>query len=614
MLEQFHFLQPLWLWALLPCAVLIWFLSAAPAGNNPWAKIIDQQLMPLLMSSGDGKSSRLPLWLMAIASLIAVIALANPTWKQKPMPVFQTNTSQVIVLDLSTSMFSTDINPSRFARARFKVEDILNEPIEVQTGLIVFAGDAFTVSPLTRDSETIRLLLKALDPRIMPTQGSRADLGLDKAEELLSQAGVAHGEVLLITDGFPPQKTQAAAQRLRQAGHRVSIIGAATKTGAKIMLPSGRYLRDRDGSQVQTQLDETAMQAVAQAGGGIYTTLTNNNISSLLGQLQGEIEQNQQTDPTTQVQWEEQGPLLVLLLLPLAALAFRRGWLLSITLIVPLLLPVQPALALDWIDLWQRSDQQAAKAMQEKNYAAASELATSSAQQGAALYRDKKYSAATSAYTQDYDNHNTADSAYNRGNALAKAGQYKEAIKAWDQALELQPDMEDAIANKNTVEKLLQQQQQNQDGNQKDEKNKDQEQTKQEQQDGSQGKEGEQQQSGEESQDEQKDGQQSSGEEDQEPEDSEGTSQDNNKDGDNLDQDDEKKAQEQQTTEPADSQDLTDEDREITKAEILSDEQQMAAEQWLRRIPDDPGGLLRRKFRYQYQQRQQQNPGEQQPW
>ncbi len=613
MLEQLHFIHPLWLWALIPSALLMWLLASSPAGNNPWSKIIDQKLLPLLMSSGTGASSKLPIWLMAIAALITIIALANPTWEQQPAPVFQTSTSRVIVLDLSTSMFSTDISPSRFTRARFKVEDILNEPTEAQTGLVVFAGEAFAVTPLTRDSKTIKSLLKALDPRIMPTQGSRADLGLIKAEELLSQAGVAHGEILLVTDGFKLKQTQEVASRLHQAGHRISVIGAATKNWTRIKLPQGQFLKDKNGKVVKTRLDETSMQAVAKAGGGNYTTLTNSNtdISFLPGQPLGAMDKNQQTDPTTQAQWKEQGPLLVLLLLPLAALAFRRGWILSVcVVVVPLLVPAQPALALDWIDLWQRNDQQAAKAMQKENYETATELATTPSQRGAALYRDKKYTEAVNAYSQE----NNANSTYNKGNALAQEGQYKEAIKAWDQALELQPGMEDAIANKTAVEKMLQQQEQKKNDNQnsKDEKG---EKSEEQQQNGDKGEDGEQQ-DGEPSTDDKKDEQQS-GEDKDSNEFSDAAEklkqQEEKTDGEKDDNKDADKQEQQQLADNNDSEDATDENRSMTEAEILSSEEQMAAEQWLRRIPDDPGGLLRRKFRYQYQQ-QRQRQVEQQPW
>ena len=138
-------------------------------------------LLPLLLDDQKTQRSRIPLWLLSLGWLLAVLALADPAWEQQPQPLRQTGTSRVIVLDLSRSMLAPDLKPSRLVRARFKVEDILAHDAEGQTGLVVFAGDAFTVSPLTRDADTIRAQLRALDPSIMPSQGSRADLGLLKA-------------------------------------------------------------------------------------------------------------------------------------------------------------------------------------------------------------------------------------------------------------------------------------------------------------------------------------------------------------------------------------------------------------------------------------------------
>ena len=181
--EAFHFLQPLWLLAVLPMLALLWGLARPGRADNPWRRIVDAQLLPLLMAGRTGSAGRGALWLLAAGWLIAVLALANPAWERQPRPVFQTTAARVIVLDLSRSMTAPDLQPSRLARARYKVEDMLNRMGEGQTGLVVFAGDAFTVSPLTRDVNTIRALLKALDTGIMPAQGSRADLGLLKADE-----------------------------------------------------------------------------------------------------------------------------------------------------------------------------------------------------------------------------------------------------------------------------------------------------------------------------------------------------------------------------------------------------------------------------------------------
>jgi Ca-activated chloride channel family protein len=200
-MAELHFENPLWLLALIPLALLLWALANRPAGGNSWRNVIDKKLQPLLLGEQSTEQKHRWLWLLTIGWLIGVIALANPAWQRKPQPVFQTSTARVIVLDLSTSMAISDLRPSRLARAKFKIRDLLDLNQEGQTGLVVFAGDAFTVTPLTRDNDTIKALLDALDPAIMPVQGSRADLGLLQAGDLLAQSGSSHGQVILIADG-----------------------------------------------------------------------------------------------------------------------------------------------------------------------------------------------------------------------------------------------------------------------------------------------------------------------------------------------------------------------------------------------------------------------------
>ncbi|HED19668.1 MAG TPA: VWA domain-containing protein, partial [Gammaproteobacteria bacterium] len=282
--EQFHFLQPLWLLGLIPLVLLVWRLRQTSAGDNPWARIIDARLRPLLLTGQDHRVSRSLLWLLGLGWLIAALALANPVWEKQPQPLYQTSAARVIVLDLSRSMLDRDIKPSRLARARFKIEDILARNDEGQTGLVVFAGDAFTVTPLTRDVDTIRALLKSLDPGLMPVQGSRADLGLEKAGELLHQAGLDSGQILLFADGVTGNKARKAAKQLRKQGYRVSVLGIGGKKAEPLTNAQGQLLRTTDNKLIVPQLETTALQAVAVAGGGHYSTFNNSDtdINALL--------------------------------------------------------------------------------------------------------------------------------------------------------------------------------------------------------------------------------------------------------------------------------------------------------------------------------------------
>ena len=678
MLEQFHFIRPLWLLALIPLALLAWRAYRPLGGDNPWSRIVDARLLPLLMAGRTGKMNHTALWLAAAGWIIAVVALANPTWERKPLPLYQTSAARVVVLDLSRSMNATDLKPSRLARARYKVEDILASNNEGRTALVAYAGDAFTVSPLTRDANTIRALLKVLEPGIMPADGNRADLGLLKGEELLHQAGASSGQVLLITAGVDPDNAAAgerAAARLKDDGYTVSVLGVGIEVGVPLTGAGGELMRDAAGKIVDGHLDTAVLQSLARAGGGEYRSITDNGkaLNDLLNVGQrGQAEVTAQTD-TTRQGWKEQGPLLAVLLLPLAALAFRRNWLLGIVLLVGVASSPQSAMASTWADLWRRPDQQAAKALAAGDYAKASELATDADRRGSAEYKRGNYARAL----DDFARSTGADADYNRGNALAKLGRYQDAIAAYDMSLKERPS-EDARVNKAAVVALLKQQQparqqasnsqqdtsgqdksQSSGGSQNSSSTKSQGASSQDgksgqtgttsgqgqppenakkpngvspsaasqrehgkdnpSQEAATGKGGDQQPPGNGSAN--PGGTSGNGSDRQESARS-GTAQ-QNKQG-NQFADAATKLDEQSAAAKADDSQLgqgssASADRaqptasakphpqggSAESAQPLDSEEQIAAEQWLRRIPDDPGGLLRRKFLYQYRQRAQ---------
>lgn len=633
-LQNFHFLHPLWLLILLPLAGLLWLIFNHNVADNAWHKIIDQNLLPFLLDQGnESRQGKLALWLLATAWLIATLALANPVWEKKPQPVFQTNTARVIVFDLSRSMEIADLAPSRLARARFKIEDILRKNEEGQIGLVVFAGDAFTAVPLTRDADTIRALLPSLIPKIMPIQGSRADLGLLKAAELLQQAGVNKGDILLISDGVEGDLAQKAAQQIAAQGHTLSVMAVGTKEGGAI--PN---VTDRQHNTIVVKLETKRLQAVAKQGGGAYSLIQDNDsdLDKLLSvSHKGQKEQQKQgTNNINSEAWHEQGPLLVLLLLPLAALAFRRGWLLTLPLVFIISIHPRPVLALDWDDLWLRADQQADKAFRSGEFETASKIAQDPMLRGNAAYQQGNYQQAVDAFSTKKD----ANALYNKGNALAKLGHYKDAIAAYDNALQQQPDFADATANKKYVAALLKKQeekkqQQNKKDDTKDDKKSDQSSEKKQNQQDKENKASDKQsnnskdQQNESKKDQQKNqeeqGQKKQGSKKKDDKDSDNKAKENafdkatkekeNKEDKEDKEKEEKSAQEKQAAQQTQTKNKPQQsngkpsDTAIKKeqeAEQLSREEKIAAEQWLRRIEDNPGDLLQRKFKYQYQQRQ----------
>jgi Ca-activated chloride channel family protein len=610
MMSELHFIRPLWFWTLLPyAALLVWFYYRKQRAGL-WTRYIEPQLQPYVLSGSERAGRWRPLALLTAAGILAITALAGPAWKKLPQPVFKTQSALIIVLDLSQSMRSQDITPSRLERAKLKTIDILNRRREGETALVVYAAGAFAITPLTDDVNTIRAHVPDLSPELMPAQGSRADLALHKALDLFTQAGAQHGHVLLITDGVDTKQAQPALDALLTAGHRLSILGIGSVEGAPVPVPQGGFLKDGSGAIVLPKLNETELQKLAP-----YRRLTidERDLDYLLPDSNPQLFQDSdiRTELTSDI-WREEGVWLLLPLLLLATLAFRRGIIVWACL---LFIPYSPpAQAFDWNELWLNDNKRGEQAFESQDYTKAADLFDDPLWKSAAAYRRGDYQQAADLL----QNIEHPEALYNRGNALAKLGQTEAAVDAYNKALALNPEHADAKYNRDL---LLQQQKQqpqsaqNQQGDaqQNPEKNAAGEQSSAQQQP---------------QQNDQKNQQQAESESAQDSPESQ--NQNNNRAGDQHEQQQNSSAQQQnqaqqqkqnqqqpptagskpqqQTEGAAESAD----EQNTQTAETENTEQKQALEQWLRRVPDDPGGLLKNKFRYQY--RQQKHEPEKQQW
>lgn len=566
-MDDFHFLRPLWLLGLPLGPLLAWNLWRRLQIGVQWREVCDLHLLEHLLVAPAATRRRLPYWIVTAATTLALVALAGPAWERLEQPVYRTLNARVVVLDLSRSMDATDYLPSRLTRARFKVVDILRRSGDRPVGLAVFAADGFIITPLTEDANTIISLLPAVDTDVMPAQGSRADLGLQAAARMLERGGARRGEVILITDGVKGQRAASEAAKLRAAGFRVSVLAAGTPEGAPIPVPGGGFFKELGGGIVVAMTDYDALRGIARAGGGRFAALGNDDsdIDYLLSDTFAlPLNLDMRAVERTSEIWRDRGPWLLLLVLPLAALAFRRGWLALIPLAV-LVMPA-PARAVTWDDLWARPEQQAARALERGDPALAAGVARDPLWKGGALYRGGQYeeAAATFAHSDKVTAH------YNRGNALARAGRLAEALSAYDTALEAQPQHADALHNRALVARLREQLRQLSRQQQRDPKA------------------GGQTQSG-------GDAGQRERAPDQEARDAMDQSQDADGNRDQADRDPAQAATSAQASQTLDTQPLT-------------AEEQQAMAQWLRRIPDDPGGLLRRKFQLEYSRRRPERP------
>ncbi len=571
LIENFHFLRPIWLLALIP--VLLFFVAMWRVNSvvTAWDKAIDKSLLPYLLDRSKNASQRTPLVLLFAAWLLSILALAGPVWEQLPQPVQKREDALVIVLDLSLSMFAPDHAPNRLDLAKRKLRDILDLRQEGQTALVVYAGDAHTVTPLTDDVVTIAALVPSLSPNIMPLFGSNPVSALDLAIGLLDDTEATRGKILLMTDGISGfDEELQITEQFADNDYELLVMGIGTEEGAPIRTNDGNFLTDDAGALIIPTLNKNVLQSLANRVNGLYhdIQLADSDLAYLLTDFEL-LDEDQLSDVEEEFDvWYEFGPWLLLLVLPIAALSFRRGWLFSFVLITGsgMMLPSQQAQALEWKDLWKTKDQQAAEAFASEQHSTAAVLFESIEWQGAANYRAENYEAAVAAFSAS----DTADGHYNRGNALALAGNYAEAIAAYELTLGIDDVHADAIHNKEIVEQLLQQ----------------------EESESGEQQEGDNQENQSEQNSENESEQDSENSEQQDQESQEG----------NQDQQD----QQQQNQPPEEQEGSESNSEQNTPSETTNEEfeEQQSLEQWLRRIDDDPGELLRRKFRYQYRQRQ----------
>lgn len=618
-LHQFHFLRPLWLLALLGLPFAAWPLWRADGALRELSRLVDSSLLPHLLS-GRPASRRLPAILLATGWLLATLAFAGPTWSRQSSPLYTERAAQVVAISLSQRMLSKDVAPSRLDRAKYKARELFESNRDGQNALIAYAGEAYVVAPLTSDASSLDELLDALAPDTMPTEGDNAAQAITRGVKLIEQAKAGGGSLVLIADRVDAGAV-AAARAARAQGVRVSVLGIGTTQGGPVPLGDGGFLHDGQGHLELARRDDRGLAAVAAAGGGRYLPASNDHsdIDALHVQLRigGETRSGDQRSE----QWQDRGPWLLLPLLLIVALAFRRGWMLML-LVACLPLMSAPAHADGWKDWWLRPDQQAARALQHGDATAARKVARTPEWKAAAAYRAGDYAAAA----QSLQPLAGSDDQYNLGNALAKAKQYQQAIAAYDRALQADPGNADAKANRQAVEDWLKRQQQNKNGDSgakdKDHQGKDSADGKQDGQ-SSQGKsssdgkpkpgEGGQGQSG-------KQGQSSDKQQGQDAKDSSGKPQPGESDGkpQTPEQQAAEKARAEQARKALQQQmdkalaqkgDAGKQAKEGTHQLGLPDshdpESHLPAEvrQALQRVPDDPGALLRRKFELEYRQR-----------
>ncbi|MBA1278448.1 VWA domain-containing protein [Stutzerimonas stutzeri] len=563
-------LRPFWL-LILPLPIwLLWRLWHRQRQIGRWQRLLPEAFHAALLTRGRLRNSRRPWLVLGAAWLLACLALLGPSWQQVEQPSLSRADPLVVLLDTTPAMLAADVRPTRLEQAKHEILDLLQTRQDAQTAVVAFAGSAHTLVPLTNDIATTQNLLDALQPELMPEAGHRADLAVAHGLDLLVQGGHERGRLLLIGSQLDERERSAIATLLEDSSVQLLILGIGTEQGAPIAREDGSFMKDDNGAILIPRLDDNGLRRFASEIGGRYqqARLDESDLHAL-GLLARTGEIVTRDDTTRLSAWLDQGHWLLLPLLLLAACAGRRGWLFCLPLI--LFMP-QPANALSMQDLWLRPDQQGMRLLESERPAEAAERFENPQWRGYALYQADDFAGAA----EQFGKGDTAADHYNRGNALARNDELEAAIEAYDQALALDPALEHAHRNKSTVEEILRQRQQ------------------QAQQEKAPDDQHVQDASPDAEQKPSTSGSAASRPEATEPVDADEASDD----GENAN------TTPAATSEPIE-QSETDELLAQSQDGSLDPEQDQAMDQWLRKIPDNPGELLRRKFLYEQRKRQE---------
>ena len=323
-LAAFHFLRPLWLLGLL-LVVVVWWLARRVDGlkMKRYAYMAPHLQDALTVNRRAGRGFR-PADMTAAMLACLVLAAAGPAWHKEPSPWFAETAPLIIAIEVSDSMRSNDLLPTRLDRARFKIQDLVARRTGSRTALIAYAGSAHVVLPPTKDAEVLETFLQSLDPAIMPEAGHNAGTVLPLALELLGSRQ-AIGTILFVNDGFDAgDGTVLADFAAMPDAPALAAWVFGTAAGGVALLPDGSAARDARGARLDTGIDSARLRDIAgeadlpvvRAGSG------DGDIRQILRYVESNLRQADDPDAV----WRDEAWLMLWPALLLTLLGFRRGW------------------------------------------------------------------------------------------------------------------------------------------------------------------------------------------------------------------------------------------------------------------------------------------------
>jgi Ca-activated chloride channel family protein len=311
--SQFHFIRPWWFLSVPVLLFLMWRLKQRELTSD-WEEFVEPDLLNAMLLKTENTSWVTPRRTATTIFILMVLSVAGPTWQKQESPLTDDLAPLVIILSLSESMLTEDVSPNRLQLAKLKIADLLKHRHGSATAIVVYAGTAHTVLPLTEDVPLLSFYLQELVPQIMPQLGNRPDLGLKNALHILKQKRAPGSVVFVASDLGDLQSFNELKQDFSDAQKwpSVSLLWVAPQESAGSASIETQY--------IDSQVDELNIHKVP-------ITVNQDDIQNLLERIESEWQESWLE--SNDVIWKDFGYYLLWPMMLLNLLFFRRGMVLQ---------------------------------------------------------------------------------------------------------------------------------------------------------------------------------------------------------------------------------------------------------------------------------------------
>ena len=455
MLEHFHFLRPSWALLLLPWLVVVVMRNQQRDRRDRFTGIIAPHLLQHLRLQRFDTRYVNPKNFSLLFMLLVLLILMGPTWRQQLSPLNQDKAPLILMLDVSSTMQQTDVQPSRLQRAKQKISDLLALRTDKKTALIVYSGTAHTALSLTADQEILNQYLAAITPAIMPRPGKFPEYSLPLVDEILRN-NKAPATIVMFSDGLGIESAQAFESYFSSHPHQLLVVGVGSEDEKPGIAP----------------LERESLKTLASEAKGAYLPLTIDDAD--VRQLNRRIERYYTVTEDSALPWVDSGYPLVFPAMGLFLMWFRRGWTLTwVWLVLPVVLSSAPVPALaqqeatpiaheqsatelssairGFTRLWLTGDQQGRLLLQLGHYPQAAARFDDFMWKGIAYYYAEDFMLAAEYFSRE----DSDDALFNEANARAQGRDYVRAVHRYDRLLARNPDYPGAVVNRAQVRAII---------------------------------------------------------------------------------------------------------------------------------------------------------------